>query len=64
MKRIFEGTDTKDDMLNKNKDRDEILNMVFGDANKGFEVIENLEDSIYEELWLFSCEVSYAVISV
>ena len=50
MKRIFEGTDTKDDMLNKNKDRDEILNMVFGDANKGFEVIENLEDSIYEEL--------------
>ena len=50
MKRIFEGTDTKDDMLNNNKDRDEILNMVFGDANKGFEVIENLEDSIYEEL--------------
>lgn len=48
MKRIFEGTDTKDDMLNKNKDGD--VNMVFGDANKGFEVIENLEDSIYEEL--------------
>lgn len=50
MKRVFEGVDTKEELMNENDNRDEILSLVFGDANEGFQVVEAIEDNMYDEL--------------
>lgn len=49
MKKVFVGVDTKVDFMG-NKNRDEILQMVFGNAEKGFEVVSAIDENIYNEL--------------
>ena len=49
IKRIYEGAETKEELM-ENPERDNILKIVFGVANKGFEVLEGITDEIYEQL--------------
>ena len=49
MKRVFEGCDTKTELMN-NEYRDEILKNVFGDATTGFNIIDEMDDEFYENL--------------
>ena len=49
IKRIYEGADTKEELM-ENQDRDSILSIVFGEANKGFAVLESISEEIYGQL--------------
>ena len=49
IKRIFEDADTKEQLM-ANSERDNILKIVFGEANKGTQVLEQIEEEVYEEL--------------
>ena len=49
IKRIYEGADTKEELM-ANPQMKNILTIVFGEANKGFQVLEQIPEEVYEEL--------------
>lgn len=50
MKRIFEKTESKEELFN-NPDKDEILKIIFGgDGTRGLEVLNGVEEDDYEQL--------------
>ena len=50
MKRIYEKTETKEELLN-NPEKDDILKIIFGgDGSKGLQILEGMEEDVYIEL--------------
>ena len=48
LKRAYKGADTKYELMN-NEFRDDILEIVFGDSNVGYQIVNELDDETYEQ---------------